>query len=45
MDEFEKLVEFIEPELLKIPKHARKKKAILEEQFKYIPTRRFWSIH
>lgn len=39
IDEFEKPVELIEPEIIEIPKHTRKKKPTLETQFKDIPTR------
>lgn len=39
MDEFDKPIELIEPEIIEIQKHTRKKKPSLEEQFKDIPTR------
>lgn len=39
MDEFEKPAELIEPEIIEISKHTRKKRPALEEQFKDIPTR------
>ena len=39
MDESDKPIELIEPEIIEIQKHTRKKKPSLEEQFKDIPTR------
>lgn len=39
MDESDKSIELIEPEIIEIQKHTRKKKPSLEEQFKDIPTR------
>ena len=39
MDEFDKPIELIEPEIIEIQKHTRKKKPSLEKQFKDIPTR------